>query len=418
MAHESDPRHRGDRSGDRPDGQSGTPAVEGLGDRDGEHRRGREPDGQGRRVDPGHQSDPVGEVQLDQGGEQHVGRRHAGQRQQREQQEERHRARLAAQPQPDHHSEEGDQGQAVQARQPRESRSKSADGREGQHRQRRQHARRRGRHPEPLLDVGEHRTDAHRRRTQVERQHDDADDDEDLAHGPTQPHGARERRWGLRGCAHAARLRPSNGVRGWPAVTPWRTGSARWRTPSTRWSASTPRRRPASTCPSQARADVAVADIDRALFDDRSVVKQLAMRRTVFAFPRGLLPAVWGSAAARVAGQLETRLAKEVEANGIAKNGGTWVTRTCNAVLRSLEEEGPATTAELRERVPTLARRIELAPGKAYGGSFPIANRLIGTLAASGRILRGENAGHWRLSRPRWTLTESWLGASAGARGA
>ena len=43
-------------------------------------------------------------------------------------------------------------------------------------------------------------------------------------------------------------------------------------------------------------------DVDTALYDDRSVVKQLAMRRTLFVLPRDLLPAAWGSASARVAG--------------------------------------------------------------------------------------------------------------------
>src|SRR5690606_26486077 len=37
--------------------------------------------------------------------------------------------------------------------------------------------------------------------------------------------------------------------------------------------------------------DLAVADVDRALYADRSLVKQLAMRRTLFVFPRDLLPA-------------------------------------------------------------------------------------------------------------------------------
>ncbi len=45
-----------------------------------------------------------------------------------------------------------------------------------------------------------------------------------------------------------------------------------------------------------ARVDgVSVAAVDRALYDDRSIVKQLAMRRTLFAFPRDLLPAAWGA---------------------------------------------------------------------------------------------------------------------------
>ena len=69
----------------------------------------------------------------------------------------------------------------------------------------------------------------------------------------------------------------------------------------------------------QARVDgLTVADVDRALYDDRSLVKQLAMRRTLFVFPRDLLPAAWGSASTRVAAQLEARLAKELEAAGHA----------------------------------------------------------------------------------------------------
>jgi hypothetical protein len=159
-----------------------------------------------------------------------------------------------------------------------------------------------------------------------------------------------------------------------------------------------------------ARADAYRDDIDRALYTDRTVVKQLAMRRTLFTFPREALPAVWGSASARVAQQLHTRLAKEVEAHGVAKRGEVWLTRMFDSILRTLEEGGPATTAELREAIPPLARRLELAPGKSYGGNFPIAPRVLGTLGATGKILRGSNEGDWRTSRPRWTLAEDWLG--------
>jgi hypothetical protein len=159
-----------------------------------------------------------------------------------------------------------------------------------------------------------------------------------------------------------------------------------------------------------ARTESSRADIDRALYEDRSVVKQLAMRRTLFAFPRELLPAVWGSASARVLEQLRTRLAKEVESNGLATDGVAWLEDLFSDVLRCLSLDGPSTTAELRERIPALAERLELAPGKAYGGSFPIAPRLLGTLGAGGQIVRGANTGGWHVSRPRWTLTEDWLG--------
>ncbi|MFZ1287474.1 MAG: crosslink repair DNA glycosylase YcaQ family protein, partial [Candidatus Phosphoribacter sp.] len=68
-----------------------------------------------------------------------------------------------------------------------------------------------------------------------------------------------------------------------------------------------------------ARADrVGVADIDRALYQDRTLVKQLAMRSTLFVLPRDLLPAALGSASVRVAAEQHRRLARDVQAHGIA----------------------------------------------------------------------------------------------------
>ena len=159
-----------------------------------------------------------------------------------------------------------------------------------------------------------------------------------------------------------------------------------------------------------ARAGLGREAVAAALYEDRTVAKQLAMRRTLFVFPRDLLSAAWGGPADRVARQLSARLAKEVEASGLAAHGSDWVERTLEEVARTLREDGPATTAELRERVPEIARRLELAPGKAYGGEFPVAPRVLSTLGATGAVMRGENQGDWRTTRPRWTATEQWLG--------
>src|SRR5207342_874331 len=103
-----------------------------------------------------------------------------------------------------------------------------------------------------------------------------------------------------------------------------------------------------------ARVDgLTVADVDRALYADRSLVKQLAMRRTLFVFPRDLLPAAWGSAAARVADQEFRRVAKDAAASGLAEDGAVWLEAARRAVLDALHgEERGLTTAEIRARVP------------------------------------------------------------------
>ncbi|MCW2843643.1 MAG: hypothetical protein JWN22_1559 [Nocardioides sp.] len=151
-------------------------------------------------------------------------------------------------------------------------------------------------------------------------------------------------------------------------------------------------------------------DVDRALYEDRSLVKQLAMRRTLFVFPRDLLPAAWGSASARVAVQLRTRLAKEVERGGLAEDGAAWLDAACAAVLAHLAGGAELPAQALREQVPEIAGRVDLAVGKAYGANVAIGPRVLTQLGVEAAIVRGRNGDHWRTSRPQWTLMSSWLG--------
>ncbi|NLW98682.1 MAG: winged helix DNA-binding domain-containing protein [Actinomycetales bacterium] len=160
-----------------------------------------------------------------------------------------------------------------------------------------------------------------------------------------------------------------------------------------------------------ARSDRTVDDVEASLYVSRTVVKQLAMRRTLFAFPRELLPLVLGSASARVAQQQRRLLAKDVEKYGVADDGAAWVERACVAVLERLSTGEALQAKEIREQVPEVDGRMHYARGKSYGGSLPVAPRLLTLLGAEGHIMRAENAGHWRTSRPAWVSTRTWLGA-------
>ncbi len=155
---------------------------------------------------------------------------------------------------------------------------------------------------------------------------------------------------------------------------------------------------------------VGLADVDAALYDDRALVKQLAMRRTLFVFPRDLLPAAWGSAAARVAVQQRKQLAKWVVEAGLALDADAWIDLVCADVLDAMADGVPRTTRELRGLVPALEGRFTIGtPEKKWGGDFPIGAWVMTTLGAEGRVLRGTNAGHWRLNKPTWVRTDRWL---------
>ena len=72
-----------------------------------------------------------------------------------------------------------------------------------------------------------------------------------------------------------------------------------------------------------------VADVEAALYDQRSIVRTMAMRRTLWIVTRDLLPAVVGGPGRRVADAERRRLAKEaVELE--ARAGGDWIRGACD----------------------------------------------------------------------------------------
>ncbi|MCK0112830.1 winged helix DNA-binding domain-containing protein [Ornithinimicrobium sp. F0845] len=160
-----------------------------------------------------------------------------------------------------------------------------------------------------------------------------------------------------------------------------------------------------------ARSDATVGAVDRALYDDRSLVRQLAMRRTLFVFPRDLLPAVWGSAAARVADIERRKIARNVEDDGRTEDGLVWLDARATEIESLLHERGTLSARQIREALPELDGKVATSTTSPWGGPTPVAPRVLTMLGASALLVRGRNAGHWRVNRPTWTVMDDWLGA-------
>ncbi len=160
-----------------------------------------------------------------------------------------------------------------------------------------------------------------------------------------------------------------------------------------------------------ARVDgMGIADLERALYVDRSLVKHMAMRRTLFVFPRETLGVAQAGASTRVADSERRRLIRDVEKAGLRRNGKRWLSEASKAVLAALSDGREATSSELRDDIPLLKGSITYGAGKSWGGEMPIGPRVLTTLSAAGQVVRASNAGRWTTSRPRWTAMRSWLG--------
>jgi hypothetical protein len=151
--------------------------------------------------------------------------------------------------------------------------------------------------------------------------------------------------------------------------------------------------------------------VERALYEERTLVKQLAMRRTLFVFPRAGLPVALAGASARVAAEARRVILRDMDKAGLHEDGPAWLAAATEAVLEALAGGRSATMAELRDELGVLGGSVSYGEGRSWGGEVPFAPRVLTEMSARGLIVRGENRAAWRTSRPAWTLMEDWLGA-------
>jgi len=80
-------------------------------------------------------------------------------------------------------------------------------------------------------------------------------------------------------------------------------------------------------------------------------------------------------------------------------------------VLARLAGGAELSAKQLREDLAELAGQVSWYEHKPYGAVLHVAPRVLAWLSAAGDVVRGRNAGHWRVSRPLWTRMDDWLGA-------
>ena len=160
----------------------------------------------------------------------------------------------------------------------------------------------------------------------------------------------------------------------------------------------------------QARSDgVAPVDVERVLYDERGLVRMLAMRRTLWAIPRELVPTVFAAATRAVAATQRKRLEGFVRDSGVATRPGAWITRAGNAALAAVAERGEAMTREVVADVPLLATKLRFGSGR-WVVEQSAGARILPQLAMEGRLVRGRPRGGWVSPQFRWVTTEDWLG--------
>ena len=152
-----------------------------------------------------------------------------------------------------------------------------------------------------------------------------------------------------------------------------------------------------------------IARIEAALYDERSLVRMLGMRRTMFVVSRQVAPLVQAACTRAIAVQLRRRLVQHLSEAAVDPDGAAWLAAVEEATAAALAARGEATAAELADDVPLLRTSLRMAQGKPYEAEVYVTTRVLFQLAADARIVRGRPRGSWTSSQYRWAPLARWL---------
>jgi hypothetical protein len=153
------------------------------------------------------------------------------------------------------------------------------------------------------------------------------------------------------------------------------------------------------------------ADLEQALYVDRSVLKILGMRRTMFVVPRDLAAVINAAATTKIAARERRRAVQLLEGSGAVEgNIEKWLAEVERDTMTALTKLGQATASELARQVPGLRVQIPFGEGRKWAGTIGVSTRILFLLSAEARIIRGRPRGSWISSLHNWTPMDAWLG--------
>lgn len=151
-----------------------------------------------------------------------------------------------------------------------------------------------------------------------------------------------------------------------------------------------------------------IGTISKALYDDRTLIRLLGMRRTVFVTSMDNAQLVQAACSRGVAVKERRKLVGFLAESGVGKDVEGWLANAEEAALKALTARGEATAADLASDDPMLRTQIVLAKGKSYEGKQNVSSRLMLLMAAEGKVVRGRPRGSWMSHQHNWSPMTAW----------
>ena len=158
--------------------------------------------------------------------------------------------------------------------------------------------------------------------------------------------------------------------------------------------------------------DLSIDDVARELYEERRLVRMLAMRRTLFVVPAELVPVVHAAASVDVAATMRRRLLKELGTlptePELPEDLDTWLAGVEAGVEQAIDRLGVASGAQLGTAEPRLRTALLPTSDKAHDVRRTITSQVLTLLGAQGRLVRGRPLGAWTSRQHTWEPAAAW----------
>ena len=151
-----------------------------------------------------------------------------------------------------------------------------------------------------------------------------------------------------------------------------------------------------------------VEAVEKALYEQRDLVRHHAMRRTLWVATPPAVRAMHAATTRRLVARERRRTLGLLQAAGVSDPEG-WLDEARDQVLAALHEHGAMTARALGERVPALRQPLQMSPGKSYAATVAAHTRVLLELGFEGVLVRTRPTGTWINGQYTWAAMDTWL---------
>ena len=151
----------------------------------------------------------------------------------------------------------------------------------------------------------------------------------------------------------------------------------------------------------------ALEPLSAALYEERSLIRHHAMRRTLWVFGHETARLAHHATTTAIAAVQRRNALAMLAAGGIADPAG-WLDAAAADVDALLREAGPLTAREIGTRLPELARPVPVGGG-AHATTVAAHTRVLLVLGFEGRVVRARPTGTWINGQYRWAAVADWF---------